>query len=194
MSDIVTKLITVADIKSNTTIQQNVDGALLEPFVDIAQRIWIFPVLNELLYEALMDDVQTNGLTGITPSHNLLLNQIRPCLIMSTAYEGIPFLRGKITNKNIVEKYSQNSETASEEVVAEMRSAYYQAAQVYQADLKRFLRNNATSYLNWQEDYYDRVERLSGATANSQTYFSGIVFDDDYTDAGISRRIKKFLD
>ena len=193
MSNIVdAKFITIDDIKENTTVQQNVDTSLIYPYIDLAQRVWLLPVLSERLYEALSDDINVNGLTGVTTAHSLLLNKIKPALIFGCVHEAIPFLRSRITNKGIVTKSSDaNSEPASDKQVADMRDSYNHAVQTYIQDLKRFLRNNNALYPLWQEEYYSTHEQYSGATYNNSTtgYFSGVVFD-----APKSSRLREFLD
>lgn len=194
MSDIVeVKFISSGDIQSNTTIQRHVHASLIEPFIDVAQRIWILPVLSQRLYDSLSNDIALNGLTGITPANSALLTYIKPALIFGSAYESVPFLRAQITPKGFVTKSSDaQSVKASDKDVAGIKESWYHFAQTYVQDLKRFLRNNKATYLLWEEEYYATTEQYSGQTySNSSTgYFSGIVFDKD---ANSNSKFKGFL-
>lgn len=52
-------IITIAEIKSNTTLQQNVDDYQVTPYIRLAEEERIIPCIGQDLYDEL--DTQING-------------------------------------------------------------------------------------------------------------------------------------
>jgi hypothetical protein len=173
------RFITVSDLTGNTVIQAHVQASLLEPFIDIAQPMYILRVLATPLYEQLEATINTYGLTGVTGTNLTLLNKIKPALIYATFYESIPFLWAKITNKGITNKQSDNSTSVDKDDMLTLRANVNDWKGFYIEELKRFLRNNQATYTLWREEYFQDYEQYSGATytRGSTGTRGGIILD-----------------
>lgn len=190
------RFITVADITGTTVIQAHVNAQLLEPFIDVAQQLYVLRILGTPQYEALENDIISVGLSGLTGNNLSLLNKIKPALIYSTFYEAMPFLWARITNKGIVTKESdQQSTTVDEKAMVNLRANVSKWSEFYIEELKRFLRANKSIYTDWREEYFNDFELLSGATYNNGTtgYRSPIIFDRSLNHNNYYNYLKRFL-
>ena len=172
--------ISVTNLKDNTAIQSNVESALLSPFINAAQRMYILRILGTSQYEALENDVTTYNLTGLTGTSLALQQKIAKPLEYYTFYTAMPFLLNKITNKGIVQWEDQTSKSINESTFDNLRKEVLQWATYEENELLRFLRTNKTSYPLWREEYFSIYELNSGATYN-RTYFGSIEFDSSTT-------------
>lgn len=172
-----TRFITVDDLKNVTAIQKNVQADLLEPFIDIAQPLYILRILGTAQYDNLTGDIDTNGLTGLSASNQALLTQIRLPLAYATFYEALPFIWASISNKGITIKHSENSEPASEKEMKNLRISINNWMEFYIAEFKRWLRNNRDNYPLWREDIFYQNDYNSGKTYCSSSNFFGMQFD-----------------
>lgn len=168
--------ISITDLKSNQAIQGNVDSALLSPFINASQRMYILRILGTSQYEALENDINTYNISGLTGTSLALQQKIAKPLEYYTFYTAMPFLQTKITNKGIVQWEDATSKTVDESTFDKLRKEVLQWATYEENELLRFLRTNKTSYPLWREEYFSTYELNSGATYQ-RTYFGGIEFD-----------------
>lgn len=185
------RFITINHILDNTTVQKNVQADLLEPFIDVAQPMYILRMLGIAQYEALENAINTAGsVSAVTGVNATLLNKIKPALVYATWYESFPFLRGKITNKGVLLKNSENeSEQMSDQFFKDLRQSVKNWMEFWLDELLRFLRSNKTVYTLWREEIFSTEQRLSGATyTNLTSYSSGIIFD-KYDNDGYDERL-----
>lgn len=168
--------ISLSDLRTNTAIQGNVDSALLTPFINASQRMYILRILGTSQYEALENDINTYSLTGLTGTSYTLQQKIKQVLEFYTFYTAMPFLHNKITNKGIVQWGDATSKTVGESTFDKLRKEVLQWATYEENELLRFLRTNKTSYPLWREEYFSLYELNSGATYQ-RTFFGGIEFD-----------------
>lgn len=160
--------ITLDYLKANTTIQENVDGATIRPFIVLAMDKYALDILGTTLYNRLIDDVQTNSLSG----NYLTLMQvyIQPMLTYYVQYEGLEFFTSQITNKGIVNKNSDNSSTTDEDRIIRMENKLFQNGNYYAQRLIRYLKANRNLFpeLTTPDSSCDTI-----SPANTE-YFSGI--------------------
>jgi len=131
-----TLLITIEDIKNVTSISDNVDVSILEPFLATSQDMYIRPVVGDSLMDAMIASVASGG----TQYQALIDNYILKALAYSTWFSAAPFLHFKTHKKGIVVQSSDNSTN----VTPEEFSIYVQR-----------IENNQTFYLRRLKDYLD---------------------------------------
>jgi len=173
-----TYLITTEDIYSGTTIQRNVENFLLTPFMMRSQIDFTEKLLGSALYNALVADVESVGLTGLT-GVNLSLQQIlKPMQVMYTWYYATPFLAVKFDNKGVNQLVSDNSANVNESRQTDLLNRILNLAQESELKALKFLRANYLNYPLWRENIY--YEDNKGNDAN--VLFGGIEFESAWKD------------
>lgn len=136
--------ITEAEIKSNTAIQNNVDVSLITPYIETAQLLHIQPILCEDLYNDLVTNISAGT---ISSDYQTLLDEyIQPALSNWVFYEALPFLYVRITNKGLLLKSSDNSESVDVQTYNMLRENVKDIAQYQTKRLQKFLIDNRSLY------------------------------------------------
>lgn len=146
MNDI--NLITVQDIKELTSISQNVQPELLEPFISIGQSFFVDPILGESLVSELKNQLTGNTLSNY--NNILLANYIRPLNAYAAWYQYIPFNAIKSTLKGEVKQSSDNSTNADLNELVFKRSSLKEIITFYENRLKDYLEVNKLLYPNYR--------------------------------------------
>jgi len=131
-----TLLISIEDIKAVTSISDNIDVSMLEPFLATSQDMYIRPVVGDALMDAMIASVATGG----TTYQSLIDNYVLKALAYSTWFSAAPFLHMKTQKKGIVLQSADDSTNIS----LDEWSVYSQR-----------IENNMTFYLRRVKDYLD---------------------------------------
>lgn len=137
-----TTLIQIEDIKSVTSISDNIDVAMLEPFLFNAQEMYIRPVCGDALMDAMLADVAAGG-TGYT---TLISNYALYALAFSTVFSFLPFNLMKIQKKGIVKQSSDNSESVSIDEFGLLSTRIENSMTFYIRRLRKYLNENNNTY------------------------------------------------
>jgi hypothetical protein len=137
-------LLTVEYIKAYSPINASVDANLLYPSVYVAQDMQIAPWLGDALFEKIKEDVGDQTITGVYES--LLDNYIRPALLWYVILEALPALTFKIDNGSIVQRTSEDTQPAGNDVMKEMRMNALQKAEYYGVRLGEYLCANSALF------------------------------------------------
>lgn len=145
-------LINEDDLKRVTVISDNVDVALLLPFIETAQEKHTRRTVGETLYDKLLTQKNTNALTA--DNEKLLDDFIKPSLCQWSFYEALPFLRIRISPKGIVTKTSENSTPVSAEDVELLRHSIKSNAEMYDWQLIEFIKDedNIDKYPDFRDE------------------------------------------
>jgi ABC-type Na+ transport system ATPase subunit NatA len=98
-------LVSETKVKSFTTLNQNLDMALLTSMIYLAQEIHLQPVIGTKGYDYytnLVKSVQLSGGTMSQPDKIMLDEYIAPIVIWAAYYEAIPEVWARKMNKAIV--------------------------------------------------------------------------------------------
>ena len=106
-----TTLITIDDIKNVTSISNNIDVELLEPYLYQAQD-YIREVVGDAMYDAMIAEVAAG--TGSTYT-SLIENYVMYALGFAAWFDAAPFLHIKTQRKGVVLQASDNSTNATPE-------------------------------------------------------------------------------
>lgn len=95
-------------LKATTVLDDNVEGKLIAPTIEMVQDIYIHPLLGTDLY----NDLQTNiTASTVSVSYQTLLNTyIAPCMKFYVMYEMTQWLDTKYRNKGVMQQISDNSQ------------------------------------------------------------------------------------
>lgn len=153
-------------IKSNTTIEQNVDDSKILPFILKVQDTHLQQALGTVFYEHLKNGVQNDTLT--TLERDFIANYVQKVVCEYTFYEAFPFVAIKMTDKGVVEQNSDNSTNADLGKIKYMRSGILDMAEFYLKRLNKYL----CDYGNLFPQYY--TSEIQNVNINNKSYFSGI--------------------
>lgn len=134
------RLIDTTFIKDNTTVDGNVESAFLEKFIDKTQDKHIAPLLGTKLYKKIMADYAAQTLSGVYLElyEDYILNVMKAAFM----WEAMPELHFFITNKGIVTKDSNYSDSATEKNMQTIRQVYDSDMAYYKNRLSGFLFDN----------------------------------------------------
>lgn len=137
-------LVTTEQLKNMTAIGLNIDCELLSPHINIAQNLYIYPILGKCLYEDLLTNFDANTLSA--DYQTLLDDYITPALGFASWYNAAPFLHIR-TSRNGLNKSGTDT---LEPVVLEEFSMYLSKVEnfsrFYLKRLEDFLICNKTTY------------------------------------------------
>ena len=139
-------LISEKTLKTNSVINNNVDGMYLLPAIEYAQEAGLQPLLGTALYDKLQDLVEDTSITGNTDYKILLDNYVTPYLVAKvTADIQIP-LAFKVRNQGIVQQTGENTYVPSIKDTQYVAQYYDNQANFYGQRLSDYLCANRTKY------------------------------------------------
>ena len=157
-----TTLIQISDIKNVTSISDNVDVEILEPFLFNAQAMYISPITGDALYSAMLDDVASGGTTYQTLIENFVLF----ALSYACWYSAAPFMHFKTHKKGVVKQSSPDSESVTMDEFGTYTQRIENTMTFYLRKLRTYLNDNKTLYPLYCAD--DDI-----TPSNSSTIFLG---------------------
>lgn len=155
-------------IKNNSIINDNVDNELIIPFITLAQDKYIETLIGTRLFRKLEDDISGDTVSGIYKT--ILNNYIARTLKEWVIYEAMPFLNFKITNKSILKKDGDNSESADLSELRYLRNGIRDSAEYYSERLRRYLIENQSSI----KEYPDQLSGVDKIHPESNNIFQGL--------------------
>jgi len=161
------KFISAKYLKDNSSIEGNVDDDILNPYILKAQN-YIHKMLGTSLYNKLKNDVISNSITGIYKT--ILDDYVQPCLVEYSAYEALPFIYLKFTNKSITKRSSEFGSSADIGEVKWLRSIILDVAEFTSQRLIDYLKANITSI----PEYQNPGSSIDTIRPNNSSYFNGV--------------------
>lgn len=131
-------------LKDRSLLQDNVDPKLIKPTIKQAQDMYIEPIVGTGLYRELQEQIADNDVSELNKT--LLDNYITDCLCWFVASEMVMSLGYKLTNKNVLKKTSENSETASISDLFDLMNYYKNKGEWYAQRITNYLCENNTDY------------------------------------------------
>jgi len=157
-------------LKESTAINLNVDVDLLLPYVRQAQKLYVETKLGTDLTQKLKDLIVagTIGNVGNEAYKTLLDDYVGDMLPNWAFYHAVPFLRFKIENGNIYSKTSETGTALSETEAQHLREEVRNTAEYYTERLIDYIRNNTSSFPEYNTN--------SGSDVNpdSNAYYNGM--------------------
>lgn len=153
-------------IKNDTIITDFV------PYINIAQKIYIVPILGLALTEDLQTQIKAASTTPppeenpITPDNQALIMALAPALSFWAVYQGLPFHWASIVNKGVTIRDSENSSAVSINDIAQLRRWLRDDATRLGQDLAKYLCACKTDYPLWSPT---QEHGCGGCGSNTQT-------------------------
>jgi hypothetical protein len=133
--------------KLSGPIQDDLATGKFYPYVNIAQKIHIKPLLGIHLYEQLIVQIKDQSLTE--PNKQLIV-ELAPALSFFAVYHGAPFHWGEVVNKGITVKNSENSASISMEDLSLYRRLLKDEAQELLGLAEQYLKEHHNLYPLWR--------------------------------------------
>ena len=163
-----TFFISLAYLKANTPINNNVDNETIRPFIALCMDKYILNICGTNLYNRLITDVQSNSLSG---NYLTLMNSyVQPTLAQYSLYEAIPFIGFSLTNKSVLKKSSDSSEPADRDDLIYLTAKVFDNANYFSQRMINYLRANYTLFPELTNNNSD----ASTIFPSNAEYFSGI--------------------
>jgi len=131
-------------LKDNSYIDNNVDDKLLTPLIILAQDKHVLPITGTSLWNDLLAQI-TSG-TVSSDYQDLLNNYLQKATLWWTLAEAVLPLSYKFTNKNVMQKNSDNSQPAAMADLLKLKDQFTQNAEYYSERATRHLRANTDTF------------------------------------------------
>lgn len=165
------QLIEAEEVKSKIGADINVDDSLIVPCIRAAQERWTRDVCGPKLYEYLMSLAYDGLLQG--EEYDFVVYYLQPALIEWTAYTILGKLAVRIENNGIMDKSSDNSQSAELDRLHFIRSIYKNDAETMDKIILKALYDSPTSFQNYRND-------CCSDSGKKSAYSSGIFIEKRY--------------
>jgi hypothetical protein len=165
-------LVSETKVKAFTTLNQNLDMALLTSCIFMAQELGLQTLIGTKGYDYYMNLVKSAQLSGGTisqPDRIMLDDYFAPYLIHRAYYEAMPEIFARKMNKAIVVGNTEQGSSVDLKTMAYLRDIEQGRYEFYSQRMQDRLRSFPNDY-PWYYSYTDK----DGMPNSKQTYFSGI--------------------
>lgn len=131
-------------IKATTYVDENVDEKYIRIAIELAQRLWIRPIIGSGLFDELQTQINAATLTALNTT--LLSTYIQPAMEYWTLYELVEPMLYKFQNKNIAKKNSDNSNPIDLDEAVHLKNKFKNIAESYTDTIKLYLLQNTSNY------------------------------------------------
>lgn len=155
----------VSYLRENSIINDNVDSAVLQPIIRLAQTKYLQSILGSSLHDKLISDIVANTVTG---NYRILLEEyVIPAMLQYSVYESIPYMTFKFRNKGIQKQNSDNSQPADLTELSYMRDNVKDTCEFYATRIANYLCENSSLFPEYRSGNED-------VNANTERYFNGV--------------------
>ena len=142
-------LINETYLKQYSPIPLNFDWKEMTNYVEIAESIWIRPLLGESLYEEICDEVENDNLTP--ENSTLLVTVLWRYLGFATCLEGLAFLWTNVSEVGITLGKSENSDSVTLKDLTFVEANLRRQTEVLKEQTWDFLESHAESFPLWDK-------------------------------------------
>jgi hypothetical protein len=149
-------------IKTKTHITQNVDAKDLAPFIPLAVKTYIQPILGYRFTEDLLTKFNAGTTTA---EEDELIEFIQFVTAFYAAYDAVPNISFRISNKGIQSQSGDYSASEGIQAVEYIRNNILKFAKVHEGNMRAFLELNKAEF----PLYLDKTNKEISAPDNEQT-------------------------
>lgn len=146
---IIPSIINEAYFKQYSPLPSNYNIDDIRPYFNIAEQIWVKPILGEPLYEELLEQVVNNN---VSEENSTLLLMVYPYLAYSITYEALPFIGYHLTEVGITKGKSENSDSVSINDINYINTHIRAQVEAMKTMFKKWLNDHADSYPMYTPD------------------------------------------
>src|SRR3990172_133972 len=133
-----------AAIKNTTYIDENIEEKYIRVAIEVAQQLWIEPIIGSGIYDQLQTQINAGTLTSLNTT--LLQDHIQPAMEYWTLYELVEPLLYKFNNKNIAKKTSDNSNPIDLDEAVHLKGKFKNIAEYKTERLRLYLIEKEVDY------------------------------------------------
>lgn len=146
-------LITEDYFKQYSPIPDNYNIKEIKPYFNVAESMWIEPIIGTPLYQELLEQVAEDN---VTPENATLLLHIYPLESFAICYEALPFITYHFSEVGATKGHSENSDSVSINDVNFISAHLRSQCEVMKSMLKKFLDEHRDLYpLYYGDDIID---------------------------------------
>lgn len=135
--------VTETFIKSKTHITQNVDAKDLAPYIPMSVKTYVQPILGYRFTEDLLTKYNAGTLST---DEEELVEFIQFVTAFYAAYDAIPNLTFRVSNKGIQSQFGDYSGSEGVATVEYIRNNVMKFAKVHESNMRAFLELNKDNY------------------------------------------------
>jgi hypothetical protein len=126
-------------IRENTVLNQNLDIKDIVNNINVAQDMYIQPILGTNFYDELLTKYNDQTLTA---DETTLVLHIKPGLAYRASEMSLPFIQYQIKNKGPQTQSGDNSESVDNSILLYLRNELVNRAEFYEQRLVNYLSDN----------------------------------------------------
>ena len=175
-----TLFITEDKLKSYTGIEDNVDPAIIYPFVLQAQDLYVQQTLGTKLYTAIKNyvvDNVVNGTTIPTAYKTLLDEYISPMVVHYSYFLALPHIKYRTSNKGLLSGNSEVADSVTLEETQFLLNKIHDTAKFYNERLRDYLKAYQENY----PEYQSYTNKDGMAPKRGTSYYTGLAIPGRYT-------------
>ena len=136
-------------LKANAPISININLKQIKPYISIAEKIWLIPVIGLPLYEELLEQVNTNKLTK---ENSTLYLMLAPYISFAVIYESAPFLMYHFSDVGVTRGKSDNSDSITINEANFISTRLRSTLETLKSNFKKWLDEHSDSYPLYKPD------------------------------------------
>ena len=136
-------------LKANAPISININLKQIKPYISIAEKIWLIPVIGLPLYEELLEQVNTNSLTEENSTLYLMLPSYSALVVI---YESAPFLMYHFSDVGVTRGKSDNSDSITINEANFISTRLRSTLETLKSNFKKWLDEHSDSYPLYKPD------------------------------------------
>ena len=136
-------------LKANAPISININLKQIKPYISIAEKIWLIPVIGLPLYEELLEQVNTNSLTE---ENSTLYLMLAPYISFAVIYESAPFLMYHFSDVGVTRGKSDNSDSITINEANFISTRLRSTLETLKSNFKKWLDEHSDSYPLYKPD------------------------------------------
>lgn len=125
-------------------MDENVDEKYIRVSIEIAQQLWMEPIIGSGIYSELQTQINAGTLTALNTT--LLTSYIQPAMEYWTLHELVEPMTYKFQNKNVAKKNSDNSNPIDLDEVVHLKNKFKNIAEYRTERIRLYLIENSTDY------------------------------------------------
>ena len=147
--------VTETFLKNKTHITQNVDAKDLAPFIPLAVKTYVQPILGYRFTEDLLEKFN-DGL--LSPDETELVEFIQFVTAFYAAYDAIPNLTFRVSNKGVQSQFGDYTASEGVATVEYIRNNVMKFAKVHESNMRAFLELNKENYPLYLDEVNKEIE------------------------------------
>ena len=160
--------VTESFLKNNTHITKNVDAGDIAPYVPMSVKTYIQPILGYNFTNDLL--IKFNNGT-LNTEEEALVDFIKYVTAFYCAYDAIPNLTFKVSNKGIQSQFGDYTNSEGVATVEYIRNNVLKFAKVHESNMRAFLNENKADYPLYLDQINKEVQSPDGSK-NIKTNFT----------------------